>query len=119
MHQRDETMLQGIRTQKHSLAECVNCHASPAAADGKEIHYGDKEYFCTTCHAAVGEKIDCFQCHTDQPASAKNQGYQHNIGSAEAHHFTQGVSNAVAPTSQDVQMLAQPTPATKPAGAAP
>ncbi len=29
MHQRDDTMLHGIRENKHSLKECVNCHAVP------------------------------------------------------------------------------------------
>ena len=29
LHQRDETMHQGIRTVKHSLKNCVNCHADP------------------------------------------------------------------------------------------
>ena len=29
LHQRDDTMHQGIRTVKHSLKNCINCHADP------------------------------------------------------------------------------------------
>ncbi|HRJ52137.1 MAG TPA: hypothetical protein PLE99_05180 [Candidatus Thiothrix moscowensis] len=107
MHQRDATMIEGIRTKQHSLNECINCHVAPVKADGSPLRYGDDEHFCTTCHAAVGQKIDCFQCHADRPA-ADMQDYQHKVGSAEAHHFTQGVTAAQAPSAAEVQMVAQP-----------
>lgn len=107
-HQRDGTVIQGIRTKQHSLNECINCHVAPTKADGSALHYGDKEHFCTTCHAAVGQKIDCFQCHADRPA-ADAQNYQHKVGSVEAHHFTQGVAAAAAPTAAEMQMVVQPT----------
>ena len=29
LHQRDETMHQGIRTSKYSFAECIDCHVEP------------------------------------------------------------------------------------------
>jgi len=35
LHQRDETMHQGIRTKQHSLEECINCHVSSAP-----MHHG-------------------------------------------------------------------------------
>lgn len=107
MHQRDATMIEGIRTTKHSLKECVNCHVPANKEDGTPLHYGDKEHFCTTCHAAVGQKIDCFQCHADRP-QADQENYRHQVGSVDGHHFTQGVTAAAAPTADEVQMVAQP-----------
>lgn len=107
MHQRDATMIEGIRTTKHSLKECINCHVPATKKDGTPLHYGDKEHFCTTCHAAVGQKIDCFQCHADRP-QAGQENYQHQVGSVDGHHFTQGVTAAAAPTAAEVQMVAQP-----------
>jgi hypothetical protein len=108
MHQRDATMLEGIRTKQHSLKECINCHVPATKQDGTPLHYGDKEHFCTTCHAAVGQKIDCFQCHADRPQVEQDPSYQHSVGSAEAHHFTESVAAASAPTAAEVQMVAQP-----------
>lgn len=108
MHQRDATMIEGIRTQQHSLKECINCHVPATKQDGSPLHYGDKEHFCTTCHAAVGQKIDCFQCHADRPQVEQDPNYQHSVGNADAHHFTQGVTNAAAPTVADAQVVAQP-----------
>lgn len=105
-HQRDATMIEGIRTKQHSLNECINCHVAPTKDDGTPLRYGDDQHFCTTCHAAVGQKIDCFQCHADRPAGDEN--YQHKVGSADAHHFTQGVVSAAMPTAAEVQMVVQP-----------
>lgn len=115
-HQRDATVIDGIRTKKHSLNECINCHVAPTKEDGSPLHYGDEEHFCTTCHAAVGQKIDCFQCHADRPDVAADENYQHNVGSVQGHHFTQGVAGAVAPTANEVQMITQPAqpPQTQP-----
>lgn len=73
MHQRDETMHRGIRTSKHSFKECINCHV-PAEENGKPVNYLaddhklNPDHFCATCHAYVGVKIDCFECHSDNPA---------------------------------------------------
>ena len=107
MHQRDATVLQGIRTTQHSLKECINCHVAPTKADGSPLHYGDKEHFCTTCHVAVGVKLDCFQCHADRPSVTQNMGYQHAIGTQQGHHFVQGVNNALTPNATDMQLVAQ------------
>ena len=57
-HQRDLTMHEGIRTQKHSLKECVGCHASTKT--GSVL--GEKG-FCQSCHEYASVKIDCFSCH--------------------------------------------------------
>lgn len=108
MHQRDATVLQGIRTTQHSLKECINCHVAPTKADGSPLHYGDKEHFCTTCHAAVGMKIDCFQCHADRPQGKSTSDYQHALTTPQGHHFVQNVNNASAPSAADVRLITQP-----------
>jgi len=61
LHQRDETMHRGIRTTKHSLKNCVNCHA-----DTKTGSVLGKDGFCASCHHYSAVKIDCFECHTDR-----------------------------------------------------
>ena len=58
MHQREDTMRQGIRTRKHSLNACVECHAS-----GKTGSVLGEEGFCQSCHAYAGVTLDCFECH--------------------------------------------------------
>jgi hypothetical protein len=59
LHQRDETMHRGIRTSKHSLKNCVNCHADPVT--GSVL---GKDGFCSSCHHYAAVHIDCFGCHT-------------------------------------------------------
>lgn len=75
LHQRDETMYKGIRTKRHSFKECINCHV-PAEENGKPVNYLtddhdlNPDHFCATCHLYVGVKLDCFECHSDNPKSA-------------------------------------------------
>ena len=59
LHQRDDTMHQGIRTSKHSLKNCVNCHADPQT--GSVL---GKNGFCESCHTYAAVTMDCFGCHT-------------------------------------------------------
>src|SRR3989344_8540442 len=61
LHQRDETMYQGIRTQKHSLKNCIDCHADP-----KTNSVLGKDGFCESCHRYAAVQIDCFSCHNAQ-----------------------------------------------------
>lgn len=70
LHKRDETMKQGIRTKKHSLKACINCHV-PETYEGKALRHTDPEHFCATCHNYVAQQIDCFQCHVDHPNKQK------------------------------------------------
>ena len=63
LHQRDQTVHTGIRTEKHSLKNCVNCHAS-----SKTNSVLGKEGFCESCHSYASVSIDCFSCHTSSPA---------------------------------------------------
>ncbi len=84
---RDATVIAGVRTKKHSLNECINCHVAPVREDGSPVHYADKQkdHFCASCHTYVGVKIDCFQCHADRPQLAQNPDYQHKL-SANTYH---------------------------------
>jgi len=107
-HQRDATVIEGIRTKEHSLNECINCHVPATKQDGSPMHYGDKEHFCTTCHAYAGVTLDCFQCHADRPRVMQDPNYQHKVGSVEGQNFSGGVAHASSPTAADIQMVAQP-----------
>ena len=65
LHQRDRTMHDGVRSQKHSLKNCIDCHADPKTnsvlgADG----------FCQSCHIRAAVSMDCFECHSPSPRSA-------------------------------------------------
>ncbi len=64
-HQRDETVHKGIRTKKHSLKECINCHASKQTGSVTAA----KDNFCVSCHSYAAVKIDCFDCHSSKPQS--------------------------------------------------
>lgn len=64
-HQRDRTVHEGIRTTRHSLANCVECHASRKTG---RVTGGDG--FCQSCHSYAGVTLDCFECHADKPKAA-------------------------------------------------
>ena len=66
-HDRDDTVRRGIRTLKHSLAACVDCHAS--TKDNRVL--GSERHFCQGCHTYTAVKLDCFDCHasTARPAA--------------------------------------------------
>ncbi len=68
-HQRDETMLRGVRTKQHSLKECVSCHAVHGS-DAKPVTVSSPKHFCRSCHDYAAVKIDCFQCHASRPDAA-------------------------------------------------
>jgi len=72
LHQRDKTMHEGIRTTRHSLKNCIDCHA-----DSKTGSVLGKEGFCESCHAYASVKIDCFECHSsvrETSAAKSNAG---------------------------------------------
>jgi predicted CXXCH cytochrome family protein len=62
-HQRNKTLREGVRTTKHSLKQCVECHASEktgsVAADAKD--------FCVSCHRYAAVHLDCWDCHATKP----------------------------------------------------
>ena len=71
MHQRDLTVHDGIRTEKHRFVNCIDCHVRPNKT-GDYPRHTSNEHFCTTCHQFASVSIDCFQCHADRPPEAIN-----------------------------------------------
>ncbi len=74
LHQRDVTVREGVRTNKYSLAGCINCHAQ-ATAEGEIIRIDNPNHFCAGCHEFAGVNIDCFECHSDRPPV--DMAYEH------------------------------------------
>ena len=66
---RDKTVIDGIRTKKHSLNECIDCHIT-ANVQGEYARYSEDTHFCASCHQYTAVNIDCFQCHADRPEEA-------------------------------------------------
>ena len=62
LHQRDQTVHRGIRTIRHSLKHCVECHAST-----RTNSVLGKDGFCESCHAYAAVRMDCFECHSPSP----------------------------------------------------
>lgn len=75
LHQRDETMHNGIRTKQHSLKECISCHIQPDK-NGQVARFGDDGHFCSSCHNYAGVNVDCFQCHADRPQELISLGHK-------------------------------------------
>ena len=69
LHQRDDTVHEGIRTEQYRFTRCIDCHVQPTAA-GDYPRHDDDNHFCTACHRYSSVSIDCFQCHADRPAQA-------------------------------------------------
>ena len=65
-HQRDETTLKGVRSQQHSLKECLSCHAV-YGPDAIAVTVSNPSHFCRSCHDYAAVSIDCFQCHASRP----------------------------------------------------
>ena len=62
MHHRQISVHLGVRSKRHSLVGCVDCHASQAD-DGTYISVNEPGQFCRSCHVYTAVKIDCFSCH--------------------------------------------------------
>jgi hypothetical protein len=84
LRHRDLVVHDGIRTQKFNLRQCLACHV-PREPKGKEIHVSSKKHFCEACHAYAGVKIDCFQCHSDQPPP-ENETHFHTLSGRPLAH---------------------------------
>ena len=69
LHQRDETVHRGIRTEKHRFVNCIDCHVQ-AREDGTYPRHVDNDHFCQGCHVFSSVSVDCFQCHADRPVEA-------------------------------------------------
>lgn len=66
LHQRDQTVIHGVRSKQHSLKECVRCHAADDESGGY-VPVNAKGQFCQSCHDYSSVKIDCFDCHATKP----------------------------------------------------
>ena len=66
LHQRDETVHEGIRTKEHSLANCIDCHVK-YDADKKPVPINAEGQFCESCHDYAAVELTCFQCHSTVP----------------------------------------------------
>jgi hypothetical protein len=65
-HERDDAVRKGVRDDKLSLKNCIECHAS--TKDDSVIARDDS--FCVSCHRYEAVKIDCFECHSGTRKSA-------------------------------------------------
>ena len=72
-HQRDETMLKGLRVEQYSLKECISCHAV-YGTDAKPLTVASPQHFCRSCHDYAAVSIDCFQCHASRPEAEPAPG---------------------------------------------
>ena len=69
MHQRDDTVHEGIRGARHSLVGCIDCHAAKDDA-GQWVRIDAPGQFCESCHEYASVRIDCFGCHAALPTMA-------------------------------------------------
>ncbi len=65
-HDRDLTVLEGIRDIDGSIKSCVACHAVEGP-DAAPVTYESPQNTCRVCHDYTAVKIDCFQCHNSRP----------------------------------------------------
>ena len=65
-HQHDEPDLEDIRSEGHSIKDCVACHVV-MGPDDRPLTADSPEHFCRSCHDYVAVKIDCFDCHKSRP----------------------------------------------------
>jgi predicted CXXCH cytochrome family protein len=72
-HQRDETMLKGVRDKQYSLKECISCHAV-MGPDAVPLTVASPQHFCRSCHDYAAVSVDCFQCHASRPDSGPVSG---------------------------------------------
>ena len=89
LHERDETMHEGIRNEPESLANCIDCHVKPDDK-GEIASIESKEHFCSGCHQYASVQIDCFQCHADRPQKYINRDKQ---TSSLRHNLQQALAN--------------------------
>lgn len=105
LHQRDETMHRGIRTNKHSLKECISCHVQPDSK-GQVARYGDNKHFCSSCHTYAAVNIDCFECHADRPQELINMSKKiepkHSVELAKANINKNDLQVIANPSYQDL-----------------
>lgn len=72
-HQRDVTVIEGVRTPRFSLEQCVSCHADKDAS-GTYQRVDAPGQFCSVCHEYTAVEMDCFGCHAARPYQDENAG---------------------------------------------
>lgn len=100
MHQRDLTVIEGVRTKKHSLKECIDCHVVPDET-GAYPKIGTDQHFCSTCHNFASVNIDCFSCHATKP---EESGSMHSMTGKNPHHNVDisGATNQLSQRELDI-----------------
>lgn len=71
-HQRDATLREGVRGARHSLKDCIACHAVDGP-QGQPVSIDSKDHFCNSCHEYAAVQIDCFSCHASKPDAPAQQ----------------------------------------------
>jgi hypothetical protein len=100
LHQRDETVHEGIRDKQHSLVECINCHVSEAP-DAPRV--SSEKHFCNSCHTYAAVSIDCFQCHADRPVKTSN--YMYSLPPTALSHHIKSNGEPEELTAENLQVL--------------
>ena len=72
MHHRQVSVHLGVRTKRHSLVGCVDCHAA-RADNGNYLPVNAPGQFCQSCHEYTAGKMDCFSCHSAVPDALVRQ----------------------------------------------
>lgn len=101
-HKRDETLREGVRTKKHSLVECIDCHVTPDDK-GEYARIGDDGHFCSSCHNYAAVNVDCFDCHSDLPEDASK--HLHSLNKTNPHHKDLAASGFL--TKETLKMLTE------------
>ena len=102
LHQRDETMHEGIRTKQFSLEECIDCHVS-SAPDAPRV--SSDQHFCNSCHTYAAVNIDCFECHADRPLP--KSGKLSMAPASAAVHLQTGDNPVAVPSGDDRQLATE------------
>jgi hypothetical protein len=91
---RDKAVIDGVRTKKHSLKECINCHASETTGSVAAA----KDDFCVSCHSYASVKIDCFDCHSTKP---QGSAAMHPLNAGTAHYKHKLAAQATSKVSAE------------------
>ena len=100
LHQRDETVHEGIRDKQHSLVECINCHVSDAP-DAPRV--SSEKHFCNSCHTYAAVSIDCFQCHADRPVETGS--HLHSLSPTALSHRMKSANESGTLAPENLQAL--------------
>jgi hypothetical protein len=65
-HERIDVVRKGVRDNKYSIADCVDCH-SAKDDHGTSVPVNAEGQFCESCHDYTAVNIACFQCHRKVP----------------------------------------------------